>query len=96
METNECLYEAESDEILLDRKSTSGKQAHFLEETVWIPARHRVIRRIRGTRKRLWGLLPSKTIEPEPETLELPEEITAEKQVLAYVKKHKRSWLRRR
>lgn len=81
--------------VLLDFKSTSGKRGHFMDEVIWYPEEHRVIRRSRGTVRKFFGLVV-KAIESKPELLELPEEIREKEQVLAYVKKHKRYWIRRR
>lgn len=92
----ECIEEISEGEILLSWKSTSGKQGHFREETLWLPAERRVIRRTTGAVRRLWGLLPPKAIAPKTEILELPEGTATEQQVLAYVQKHRRGWIRRR
>lgn len=92
----EYLQEDADGDILLSWKSTSGKHGHFREETLWLPAEHRVVRRTTGSVRRLWGLLPPKAIESKPEDLLLPEDVNTEEQVLAYLAKHKRSWLNHR
>ena len=89
----EAIYERRTDEVLLDWKTASGKRGHFREETLWSPCQHRVIRRTTGAVKRFWGV---KTLKPQEEVLELPEEIVTEEQVVAYVRKYKRHWIGRR
>ena len=92
----EEVFFEEEDLVRLDWISTSGKQGHLLQETVWIPAQHCVIRRSRGSVQRLWGLLPPKRIASKPEILDLPQHIRTESEVLAYVQKEKPDWIRNR
>lgn len=91
----EVICKKEPEEVLLDWKSTSGKRGHFREDVLWIPARHRVIRRTTGAVRRFFGLVV-KPIEPREEILDLPEALVTEAQVLEYVRQYKRHWIGRR
>lgn len=82
-----------SRDILLSWKSTSGKSGHFRTETKYIAAERRVARVTTGAVRRLWGLLPPRVVEPKPEYLEIPEGITTEEELRAFVKKERRLWM---
>lgn len=85
-----------SEDILLSWKSTSGKQGHFLTQTLYQAETHRVVHQTTGTVRRLWGLLPPKQVEHSPEYLELPRDIATEEEIRAYVRQHKKHWLNER
>ena len=86
----------ENENIQLDFHSVSAKQGHFGSSTTYIAAEHRVERKTWGARKRLWGLLPPKQIPPTVEYLTIPEHITKEEEIAAYVETHKSHWIRSR
>ncbi len=79
--------------IQLSFHSVSAKQGHFGTSTEYIAAKHRVVYRKWGAKRRLFGLLPPKQIPREIQYLDIPEEITTEEALRAYVRKQKPSWI---
>lgn len=83
-----------NEDILLSYLSGHGKNAHFMEETEYVAKDRAVVRTSTCTRLRWLRILPPKVTESR-ERLEIPPEITTREELEAYVRKHRRHWIRR-
>ncbi|MBQ6719457.1 MAG: CPBP family intramembrane metalloprotease [Oscillospiraceae bacterium] len=78
--------------ITLDFHSKSAKNGHFGSSTDYIAAEHRVVRRTWGARRRFYDLLPPKMLPTTIEYMDIPEEITSEREIRAYLRSHRGQW----
>lgn len=82
----------ERQNIPLEFHSTSAKNGHFGSSMDYIAAEHRVIRRTWGARRRFYDLLPPKMLPTTIEYMDIPEEITSEREIRAYLRSYRGQW----
>lgn len=80
---------------MLSFLSGHGKNAHFTECTEYVAEHREVVHTGTCTRLRWLRFLPPKITENR-EVLKIPQEITTREELEAYVRKHRRHWMRHR
>lgn len=81
------------EDITLAWHSVAANCGHFGSSTEYIASERRVVHKRWGARRRFFDLLPPKSIQYEPEYLDVPAWITTEEQLLAYVDRERGGWL---